>query len=194
MKEKKTDESERAYDSASARKIKRRFFAVIPAPADPNELKRFGLAWQKVVCLRDGAAEDRYIVWNTAYGYEDFRFLSLKLSEICKQRAICVGKYAGEGSVEGLYTVECFAADPSDPARYKLAKTFERISLKTALIREETVRSGADGATDADQTNQSFVFEEIAESPCLASSESLLGAYKRRDLLKEFSAGPRLPT
>ncbi len=93
MKEKKTDESERAYDSA--RKSKRRFFAVIPAPADPNELKRLGLARQKVVCLRDGAAEERCIVWNTAYGYEDFRFLSLKRSEFCKQRAVCVGKYAG---------------------------------------------------------------------------------------------------
>ena len=209
------DESNRAYDFS--RKSKRRFFATISAFVDKqffnndetkedkfhhdsynnratnqllNDLKRLGLDYQKVVGIWDGETENSYVVWNTAYTYEEFRNITLKLAETFKQWAVCVGRYVGEESSEDLYSVELYVTDSLENIEYKLDDTFKKISLNDALAKNKTILTrhiyNSDREIDTSKTNQSFVFEELVENRCLASSESLLGAYKRSGLLKEY--------
>lgn len=55
-------------------------------------LKRLGLEYQKVTGIWEGGEEKSYLVYNTAYSWEDFRKIILKLGELCTQWALCIGR------------------------------------------------------------------------------------------------------
>lgn len=148
-------------------------------------LKRYGLEYQKVTGMWEGGEEKSYLVYNTAYSWEDFRKIILKLGELCTQWALCIGRVVGN-----RYYIEYWETSSLTNISYEHTETFHTVSIADVLAQFKTVllRKIHDekGNIDPAKTRDSIVFEELQRNVCLAASESLMGAYKRRALLNEL--------
>ena len=153
-----------------------------------SDLKRLGLEYQKVTGAWFGSMENSFLVWNTAYTFEQFQALMLKLNENYKQWGICIGKW-----MENQYSVDLWETKSLDDIKYGVTKHFSRLSLTDGLKEFGTILTrhlySKEGKIDSTKT-KAIKFESLQENICCAASESLVGAYKRDSLLKEFLGKP----
>lgn len=172
-----------------------------------NELKRFGLQYQRILGIWDGEFEKSFLVWNTAYTYPEFEKLILKLNKNFKQWAVCIGRWDEELKE---YKIGFWSTNSLDFIDYHLENTFTKVSPELALLEVRSELGGdmvtgdsilergrgtiltrkindSTGRPDFGKIGSSGIsFEALEFTPCLASSESLNGVYKRRELLKEL--------
>ena len=161
---------------------KERFFAIISACADEsldenhNEsyekntlilqsiLKKLGLTYQKVSV----GFNVQFVVWNTAYTLEQFQQVILKLGILFKQKNVYIGHRLTEGNEDkkAKYEISVWETNSLRNIHYDKTNSFTSNSLKDAL-------------------NISPI-EALKENIHLASSESLMGAYKREKLMKSL--------
>ncbi len=151
------------------------------------DLKRLGLEYQKVTGAWFGSMENSSLVWNTAYTFEQFQALMLKLNENYKQWGICIGKWDKD-----RYSIDLLETDSLDKIKYKATNHFTKVSVTDGLKEFGTILTrhiySKDGIIDESKTN-AVKFESLQKNICCAASESLSGAYKREALLKEFLGG-----
>lgn len=209
MLEKSATESDRIEDFK--RKSSKRFFATLSAFIDlswykeqhqdndeaswkrycdratsqlQSDLIRLGLEYQRVIGAWFGSMESSFLVWNTAYTFEQFQALMLKLNENYKQQGICIGKW-----VEDKYSIDLWETESLNSIRYKIIKHFDTLSVTDGLKEFGTILTrhiySKDGKIDPSKT-KAIAFESLQKNICLASSECLIGAYKRDSLLEEF--------
>lgn len=149
-----------------------------------TDLKRLGLEYQKVTGAWQGSMESSFLVWNTAYTFEQFQALMLKLNGNYKQWGICIGR-----KVNDLYSVDLWETDNLDKPNYTIKNHFTNISVTDGLKEFGTILTrhiySKEGEIDKNKTT-AVRFEELEKNICCAASESLSGAYARDKLLKEF--------
>lgn len=151
------------------------------------DLKRLGLEYQKVTGAWFGSMENSFLVWNTAYTFDQFQALMLKLNENYKQWGICIGKWEKD-----KYSIDLWETDSLDKIIYKVTNHFTKVSVTDGLKEFGTILTrhiySKDRIIDESKTT-AVKFESLQKNICCAASESLSGAYKRETLLKEFLGG-----
>ncbi len=150
-----------------------------------SDLKRLGLNYQKVTGAWAGSIEKSFVVWNTAYTWEQFQQIMLKLNEIYKQWGICIGRKSGD-----KYDIDLWETDSLKDITYKKTSHFTKINVVDALKESGTILTrkinNKQGEISPKKVNRGIVFESVQTNPCLAASESLMGSYKRKALLKDL--------
>ena len=150
-----------------------------------TNLKRLGLEYQKITGFWYGDTEKSFLMWNTAYTWEQFQQIMLKLNKLFKQWGICIGR-----KVDDKYEINLWETDNLENINYKVVKTFTTIKIEDALKDFGTIltRKIYDkyGKLDSSKTKDVIKFESLQKDVSMTSSECLMGAYKRRDLLKEL--------
>ena len=151
-----------------------------------TDLNRLGLEYQKVTGAWFGSMENSFLVWNTAYTFEQYQALMLKLNENYKQWGICIGKWVEE---EKKYSIDLWKTDSLNDIKYNIISNFTKVSVTDGLKEFGTILTrhiySKDGKIDKNKTT-AVKFEAIERNICCAASESLSGAYIRDKLLKEF--------
>lgn len=150
-----------------------------------SDLKRLGLNYQKVTGVWDSNLEKSYVVWNTAYTWEQFQQIMLKLNETYKQWGICIGRKSGD-----KYDIDLWETNSLKDISYKKTRHYTQVTVVDALKESGTILTrkinNQQGELSPEKAKRAIVFESLQTNPCLAASESLMGAYKRRDLLKDL--------
>ena len=150
-------------------------------------LKRLGLEYQKVSGLWDSVLEKSFIVWNTAYTWEQFQQVMLKLNELFKQWGICIGR-----KVDDKYQIDLWQTESLDDIHYEKVDTFSAVEISDALKDSGTILTrkiyDKEGNIDTKKIRDSIKFEELQKNICAASSESMAGYYTRRRLIEELLA------
>ena len=150
-----------------------------------HDLKKSGLDYQKITGLWDGETENSFLVWNTAYTYEQFTDLMLYFAETYKQWAVCVGKW--EPDIE-KYDIVLWQTNSLDNIKYVKGDSFTTVSVVDALNRSASVLTrhiyDKDKNINPDKLKDAIMFEEIQRNPCILANNSLNGAYCRRDFIK----------
>ena len=149
-----------------------------------SDIKRLGLEHQKVTGAWAGSTESSFLVWNTAYTFDQFQALMLKLNENYKQWGICIGKWEND-----RYSIDLWETKSLDDIKYSISSHFTKLSVTDGLKEFGTILTrhiySKDGKIDGNKTT-AVKFESLEKNICCAASESLAGAYKRDLLLKEF--------
>ncbi|WP_300924644.1 hypothetical protein [uncultured Clostridium sp.] len=150
-----------------------------------SKLKEMGLEYQKITGIWDNTSEKSFLVWNTAYTWEQFQQIMLKLNEIFKQWGICIGR-----KINDKYEINLWKTDDLDNISYKVVKNFTTISISDALKDSGTILTRKiydnNNEIDPNKIKDSIIFEKLEKNICAASSECLMGAYIRRELIKSL--------
>ena len=151
-----------------------------------SDLKRLGLEYQKVTGAWFGSMENSFLVWNTAYTFDQFQALMLKLNENYRQWEICIGKWDKD-----KYSIDLWETESLDKGKikYEIKNHFTKLSVTDGLKEFGTILTrhiySRDDRIDERKTT-AVKFESLQKNICCAASESLSGAYRRDVLLKEF--------
>lgn len=161
---------------------KERFFAIIGACADESLdeshdesyekntlilqsiLKKLGLTYQKVSM----GLNVQFMVWNTTYTHEQFQQVILKLGILFKQKNVYIGRRLTERNEnkKSKYEISVWETKSLNNIYYDKTNSFTSNSLKDVL--------------------KISPIEDLQENIHLASSKSLMGAYKREKLIKSL--------
>ena len=154
-----------------------------------SDLKRLCLNYQKVTGIWEGEFERSYVVWNTAYSYEQFQKIILELSKFYKQWAVCIGRKVGDD----LYDIDLWSTDSLEDIEYYKYSHYTKVSIVEALRLNGTVLTrkiyNSDGEVDPDKIKRKIQFEQMKENLGLSSNESLHGAYGREANVKRLLSG-----
>ena len=131
---------------------------------NPSILKEIDLTYQKVTM----GLNVQFIVWNTTYTHEQFQKVILKLGSLFKQKELYIGRRLPEGNEDkkAKYEISVWETNSINNTHYDRTNSFTSNSLKDAF-------------------NISPI-EVLKENIHLASSKSLMGAYKREKLIKSL--------
>lgn len=153
----------------------------------PVYLKRLGLEYQSITGCWLGDIEKSFLVWNTAYAWEQFQQIMLKLNKLYKQRGICIGR-----KVDDKYDIYLLETDDLNSILYKVSRTFTTANVTDALRQFGTVFTRDEIAPD--KVQDTIKFEALQKNVCAASAECLMGAYNRNSLIKSLMAATSIET
>ena len=149
------------------------------------KLKHLGFEYQKVSGVRENETEITFVVWNTAYRWEDFKRVMLRMNEMCKQRIVCIGRKAG-----GKYEVALFETASLENIDYYVKCKMESAHIADALTESIAVlRQGGydkNRCMDRSKVQGAVKFEKLESNYCLAASRSMCGYYKRKMIIEEL--------
>lgn len=151
------------------------FFATIRNNNDNSStlkyvLKKFGLNYQEICSTNHCDIGHSYVVWDTAYRFESFQQIMLKLNDMFKQRSICLGRYA-----KRKYHISLLCTDSIEDVRYFEGSNYESANAVDAL-RDFYATLVPNWASE------SITLGELQRSSGLASSETVNGGYVRAAL------------
>ncbi len=151
------------------------FFATIRNNNDNSStlkyvLKKFGLNYQEICSTNHCDIGHSYVVWDTAYRFESFQQIMLKLNDMFKQRSICLGRYA-----KRKYHISLLCTDSIEDVRYFEGSNYESANVVDAL-RDFYATLVPNWASE------SITLGELQRSSGLASSETVNGGYVRAAL------------
>ncbi len=148
-------------------------------------LKRLGFEYQKITGIWAGDIEKSFLVWNTAYTWEQFQQIMLKLNELFKQWGICIGR-----KVENKYEIDLWETHSLDDIEYKISKTFTAVTIVDAIQQSGTLLTrkiyDRNGKVSHNKVKRAIVFEELQRNVCAAASHGSVGFYTRRQLIREL--------
>ena len=152
-----------------------------------TDLKRLGLNYQKITGVWAGDFEKSYLVWNTAYEWEQFQKIILKLGEYYTQWAVCIGK---KDKGFDTYNIDLWETDNLENTEYKITQHWNSLSVIDAVgdygtILTRKIRNTLGEISD-NKLKRAIKLESLQTTPCLAANESLNGAYKRDILVKQL--------
>ena len=155
-----------------------------------SDLKVLGLNITRTTGVWEGSVEKSFLVWNTAYSWDRFQAIILRLAEDYKQKAVCIGRKVGEG----LYDIDLWETDSLDDISYHTTDHFTRVSIEDAIqAYSSTVLTrkvyDPTGKLSEKKVKRAITFEEIEVNQGLASFESTLGGLKRNVLYKQLLSG-----
>lgn len=172
--------NEKGYDKESHQKYNERANRQLL-----SDLKRLGLNYQKISGVWWGEFEKSYLVWNTAYSWEQFQQIMLKLNEYYKQWGICIGR-----KVDNEYDIDLWETDNLDNIEYNKTSHFTKLGIIDALKENGTILHrkiyGSNGKISPNKVSKGIVFESLQENFCSAQDKYSTGFYVRRGLLRDL--------
>lgn len=160
-----------------------------------HDIQKAGLNYQKITGLWEGETESSFLVWNTAYNFEQFTDFILYLAEVYKQWGVCIGRWVPD---KKEYEVNLWKTASLDSIVYKKESTFTTVSVVDAIHKNGTILTrhiyDKNKNVDANKTKDAIMFEDIQRASNALGSNSLVGAYLRRDFIKELKTHRMLKT
>ena len=130
-----------------------------------------------------------FLVWNNCYKWERFLKALLKLSELYKQRDICIGRY-----IDGRLKISYWATDDMNDINYIQTTTCTTDSVEDALNDYSTMMLSKYRGSENGCEEKTLTLGELQRS-CRATAEgTVMGEYCRDARIKSlFGLNPYLP-
>lgn len=149
-----------------------------------NDLKWLGLEYQKISGLWEYELEKSFLVWNTAYTYQQFESIMLQLNKSLRQWAICICRWDKD-----KYLINLWQTDSLENISYYVVDEFTKVSPVEAIKGFGTILTrkirNKNGELTLDKV-PAIKFEALESNVCCAASESMGGHYARERLMKEY--------